>query len=222
MSEDVDFETTTSFDKKEFAKRIKDYFVKNVQYGSVSVHVPGRNIDRIELRFPVLYELGLSDHESENLIVKVEVNPTQEVYPVESHVLSRDRFSFVISRYDAPTLMAGKMIACLERVWERKGVQVKGRDYYDLIWYMQKGIIPNVVRLSASPQHYTIEEAFKKISEKVENIKPKDLLADLGALFENVEFPQRWVATFKEQFWQLYRRYQINAQPPPSEGGAEG
>jgi predicted nucleotidyltransferase component of viral defense system len=207
MSEDVDFETTDPFDKKNFANLISEYFIKNVQHRRFRAHVPGQGIERIELRFPVLHELGLSTHEVENLIVKVEVNQIKEIYPTEWKPISKDRFSFVIRHYDLPTLMAGKMIACLERVWEKRGVKVKGRDYYDLLWYMQRGIIPSAARLLGAKQPYTIKEAFEKLSQKMEKIKESDLLADLGPLFENMEFSKRWVSTFKEQFAQCLRTY---------------
>lgn len=209
MSEDVNFETTELFDKQEFANQIRDYFVKNIQYRGFTTHVPGINISRVELRFPVLYELGLSEHERENLIIKVEVNQIQGAYPTEIKTIAKDRFSFVIRHYDLPTLMAGKMLACLERVWRKKGVSIKGRDYYDLIWYMQKGVMPNSERLANGIRKYTIKDAFEKISENVSKIKSKDLLMDLGALFENVEFIHRWVDIFQQEFVQLYQKYQF-------------
>lgn len=208
MSEDIDFETIQPFDKKKFADDIQNYFQKHLLLETVSVHVPGRNIERIELRFPVLFQLRLSSHEEENLIVKVEVNPIQKSFPTEFVTFSKDRFSFVIRHYDLPTLMAGKMLACLERIWKKKGVKMKGRDYYDLIWYMQKGIIPNEKRLADSKRSYSIAEAFSEIKKKATEIKPSDLLVDLAPLFENMEFPKRWVMTFHEQFTNLLKRYQ--------------
>ena len=208
MSEDVDFETTGPFDKHRLARDLEAYFKKKVQVGSLTTHVPGRGVNRVELRFPVLRQLGLSTHESENLIVKVEVNPTSHHYPVGLKTVAMDRFSCVIRHYDLPTLMAGKMLACLERVWEKKGVKVKGRDYYDLIWYMQKEIVPNAERLADAAKKYTIQDAFEEIHKKVEQIKPIDLLADLGVLFENRDFPRRWVGTFREQFMSRYEQYE--------------
>lgn len=208
MSEDIDFETTQPFDKNKFANQIKDHFQKHLMFAAISTHVPGKNIERVELRFPILYKLGLSTHEKENLIVKVEVNPIQESYPTEFMTLAKDRFSFVIRHYDLPTLMAGKILACLERVWEKKGIKVKGRDYYDLIWYMQKGILPNANRLAQAKQAYGIQEAFLALNTKIEKIKPSDLLADLRPLFENAEFPKKWVAIFKKEFQSLYKHYQ--------------
>ncbi|MBI2981697.1 MAG: nucleotidyl transferase AbiEii/AbiGii toxin family protein [Deltaproteobacteria bacterium] len=207
MSEDVDFETPDSFNKKDFSHEIGNYFSKSIQFDRVSVHAPGKGISRVELRFPVLRDLGLSTHESENLIIKVEVNPTKQIYPTELKTVSEDRFSFVIRHYDLPTLMAGKMIACLERVWEKRGIKVKGRDYYDLIWYMQKGIIPNASRLARTARRYTVKQAFEELDRKVKKIRSGDLLADLEPLFENLGFPKRWTLSFHEQFQALYEGY---------------
>lgn len=207
MSEDIDFETTAIFDKKGFADAITKTFAKQYLYPLLTTHIPGKNIGRIELRFPVLFKLGLSPHEDENLIVKVEVNLVKKSYPTEFKTLAKDRFSFVIRHYDLPTLMAGKMLACLNRVWIKKGVQIKGRDYYDLLWYMQQGIRPNADRLADAKQSYSVQDAFEKLSEKSEAIQERDLLADLEPLFENNRFAEKWVATFKQQFRQYRQKY---------------
>lgn len=207
MSEDIDFETTTPFDKKKFADAISDYFAKHHQYPLLTAHVPGKGIERIELRFPVLFELGLSPHAAENLMIKVEVNSIEKSYPTELKLLAKDRFSLVIRHYDLPTLMAGKMLACLNRVWVKKGAQIKGRDYYDLLWYMGQGIRPNADRLADAKRPYSVQEAFETLSEKIETIKERDLLTDLIPLFENNRFAEQWVSTFKSQFRQLYQKY---------------
>ena len=208
MSEDVDFETTESFDKKQFAKDIQHHFNK-MGYKELKTFTPGSGINRVELRFPVLYQLSLSSHESENLNVKVEVNPTDKKYPTEPRTISEDRFSFVIRHYDLPTLMAGKMAACLERVWVKgkTGIKIKGRDYYDLLWYMQKGIMPNADRLKDTRGQYTVSGAFTKLDEIISKIKSSDLAADLNPLFEDGRFVQRWIATFPEEFALLRGKY---------------
>lgn len=206
MSEEIDFETTTPFDKKQFAHDVSQHFQQKIQYRNMCAVTPGASLQRIELKFPLLHTLGLSQHEAANLIVKVEVNQTQHVYPTAVKTVSQDRLSFIIRHYDLPTLMAGKMCACLHRVWEKRGVIVKGRDYYDLVWYMQKAILPNRERLAASGTQ-TIGGAFEEIRAKVHTIKPAHLVADLEILFENSVFPRRWAATFSEEFEQLYQQY---------------
>lgn len=196
MSEDVDFETTESFDKKKFAKDIQNHFNK-MGYKELKTFTPGSGVNRVKLRFP------------ENLNVKVEVNPTDKKYPTEPRTISEDRFSFVIRHYDLPTLMAGKMAACLERVWEKgkTGIKIKGRDYYDLLWYMQKGVMPNADRLENTRGQYTVSGAFAKLDEIISKIKSGDLAADLNSLFEDGRFVQRWVAAFPEEFALLREKY---------------
>ena len=53
---------------------------------------------------------------------------------------------FSVKVYDPPSLFAGKMHAVLCRGW---GTRVKGRDWYDLVWYLSKRppVTPNLVLL---------------------------------------------------------------------------
>ena len=46
--------------------------------------------------------------------------------------------------YDLPSLFAGKLHALLCRKWKNR---VKGRDFYDYIWYLSRGIAPNLAHL---------------------------------------------------------------------------
>ena len=46
--------------------------------------------------------------------------------------------------YDLPSLFAGKLHALLCRKWKNR---VKGRDYYDYLWYLAHGVGPNLPHL---------------------------------------------------------------------------
>ncbi len=48
--------------------------------------------------------------------------------------------------YDLPSLMSGKLHAVLCRKWQNR---VKGRDWYDLVWYAGRNIHPNLPHLAA-------------------------------------------------------------------------
>ena len=48
--------------------------------------------------------------------------------------------------YDLPSLFAGKLHAVLCRNWQSR---VKGRDYYDLVWYVGRRIPVNLAHLEA-------------------------------------------------------------------------
>ena len=59
--------------------------------------------------------------------------------------------------YDGPSLFAGKMHALLCRGWSR----VKGRDLYDFLFYLSKGIALNMPHLKAKivASHYIPQDA---------------------------------------------------------------
>ena len=83
------------------------------------------------VRFPgLLHDLGLSGHREEALSVKLEVDARPpsgaalETTVVRRHVLLR------IQHHDRASLLAGKLHAILQRPYP------KGRDFYDLIWYL--------------------------------------------------------------------------------------
>jgi hypothetical protein len=97
------------------------------------------------VRFPgLLHDLGLSGRREEALSVKIEVDTHPpagailETSIVRRHVLLR------IQHHDRSSLLAGKLHAILHRPYP------KGRDFYDLIWYLSDRAWPppNLVLLN--------------------------------------------------------------------------
>jgi len=78
----------------------------------------------------LLFEIGLSPHRSEAISIKIEIdtNPPAganlETSVVRRHCLLN------LQHYDKGSLLAGKLHALLTRKY------VKGRDVYDLVWYL--------------------------------------------------------------------------------------
>ncbi len=90
-----------------------------------------KTVQNAFVRFPgLLFDLGLSPHKDEALAVKIEVDthPPQgaglETTLVRLHVLLN------LHHHDKASLLAGKLHALLQRPY------LKGRDLYDLIWYI--------------------------------------------------------------------------------------
>jgi predicted nucleotidyltransferase component of viral defense system len=209
LSEDLDFESLESISLEKTAKIISEWFSRE-KFEKVEISTQSsENINRILVKFPVLFELGLTNNDNEKLHVKVEINtePSGE-YETLLTPYSRGQYSMLVKHYDLPTLMAGKMVACLERTFRKgkTGVDIKGRDYYDLIWYMQKEIKPNPARLKDASEGYTIDEAFKALDSKVLDISKRDLLIDLEPLFPNQKFIEEWCENFQE----FYKRFRKN------------
>jgi len=69
--------------------------------------------------------------------IKLEVDRVPPLgFETEEKLLLRP-FSFYVKCFTPPSLFAGKMHALLFRKWQKR---VKGRDWYDLEWYIKKGV----------------------------------------------------------------------------------
>jgi predicted nucleotidyltransferase component of viral defense system len=71
-----------------------------------------------------------------NIKIKIEVDTQPPLgFETEEKLLIRP-FSFYVKCFTLPDLFAGKMHALLFRKW---GKNVKGRDWYDMEWYIKRG-----------------------------------------------------------------------------------
>lgn len=74
---------------------------------------------------------------SKNIKIKIEVDTQPPLgFSTEPRLLLLP-FSFMVKCYTLPDLFAGKMHAFLFRNWKNR---VKGRDWYDLEWYVRNNI----------------------------------------------------------------------------------
>lgn len=99
------------------------------------------------LRFPgILYETGLSPHRDQVLAVKIDVDTNPPAGAVARTRLVRRHVSLRLWHHDRASLLAGKVHAVLRRPF------AKGRDVYDLAWYLSnpEWPQPNLELLSAT------------------------------------------------------------------------
>lgn len=74
---------------------------------------------------------------SPGIKIKLEVDREPPLgFETEEKLLLRP-FSFYVKCFTLPNLFSGKMHALLFRNWKQR---VKGRDWYDLEWYIKKGV----------------------------------------------------------------------------------
>lgn len=101
------------------------------------------------LGFPgLLADLGLSAQRSESLSIKVEVDTRPPAGAVLETTLVRRHLILRLQHHDRASLLAGKLHALLARPF------LKGRDVYDLIWYLSapNWPAPNLTLLNAALQ----------------------------------------------------------------------
>lgn len=192
LSEDLDFvDLYKKINIKQLAKDIEKYFKHNTDLNlKTSIQK-----FRIYLKFPLLKELNLSKAgETDLLFLKIEIFKEFDFcsdYQIQIIPLMKFNKSILIKTFDLSTLMSTKIMAILHRKWEKMGkdgkvlVRVKGRDYFDLMWYLSKNITPN---LSCIKGIKTKEELKEKLKKLIENIDQRSVYIDLEQFIEDEKF----------------------------------
>lgn len=91
----------------------------------------------------IVKQAGIQSNRDIKIKIEVDRLPPQK-FETEEKLLIRP-FSFYVKCFTQPCLFAGKMHALLFRKWKNR---VKGRDWYDLEWYIRKGIPLNILHFS--------------------------------------------------------------------------
>lgn len=150
-SEDLDFALEVNSELYDFRSYIREV-QKDLETQGYEIGLKVSDQKMVQsafIRFPGLpYELKLSPHQDEVFAVKLEVdtNPpagaTTETSLVRRHVLLN------LHHHDRASLLAGKLHAIMQRPY------LKGRDLYDLIWYLGDSSwpTPNLVLLNNALQ----------------------------------------------------------------------
>ncbi|HNR02621.1 MAG TPA: nucleotidyl transferase AbiEii/AbiGii toxin family protein [Anaerolineaceae bacterium] len=212
LSEDIDLDNRNQIDLSQLEEDLLYYFHTSIKYDQLTLktQIGERGIRRTTLKFPFLYALGLASQPDESLHVKVEISQHQQIAEIRKTPLILYGHSFVPSHFSLESMMAGKMIACLERSFQKgsTGIGIKGRDYYDLLWFMQQKVKPLEEKLANDGKiPYTVQSAMLLLKEKVESIRMGDLAADLLPLFEQRAFIEAWLEGFKEYFRDSLKSY---------------
>ncbi len=99
-----------------------------------------------------LLNIGVGEKLSRNfpgnqrIIIKLELETNTPPFAsteVKTHLLPTP---FQVRLYDLPSLFAGKIHALLFRNWKSR---VKGRDFYDFVWYLSRDVPVNIQHLEA-------------------------------------------------------------------------
>ena len=211
LSEDIDLDNSNGIDLSNLENDLLTFFRSNIGYADVTAktQIGEWGVRRTTLKFPILYALGLTSHANEPLHLKVEVSQHKQISIVRQTPVLLFGRSFVATHFSLETMMAGKMLACLERNFQKgEGAAIKGRDFYDLLWFMQQKIKPLEEKLANDGrQSYTIQSAMELLGEKIAEMKLSDLADDLLPLFEQRAFIEAWLEGFKANFSEYVKNY---------------
>ncbi len=205
---DLDIENDKEFQLIDFSQDLTKYFHETLKYPDFTLKIAG-NQRIIYLKFPVLSVIGLSTIPNESNILHIRIDLSQiktKVYQVEVSVKSISFLTTLIRHYSLPYLFAGKLAAILTRQTLEgtvKTARVKGRDYYDLIWFLEKNIIPDWKFLEAQTG-ISQQQAIDILDDKVKKLNAVVMKSDLLPFFDNISFIDQFVKNYQE----IYQKYQ--------------
>lgn len=217
MSVDLDFEVGQPVSDT-FLDTLKDevqnYFRETYNVGSELLTVKITKNRGITLQFQIGDELKIN-HPSKQVHVKIDLNHFSAPKTVtERRPLNRDQLSFVINTYNMSALMASKISAIFLRGTRGVGDALygeKGRDIYDLLWYMTKHIIPDLDYLIAKKIDVTdVRALFDKLTIRMNSVNDINLRQDLTPLFVNQIFIENWLKNWRESYLHLLEEYTID------------
>ncbi len=214
LSEDIDLDNSVGVDLSNFAFDLLNHLRANLLLPGVEVKDSvdlihdGNHVFRFLVKLPILHELGLSENPNDKLHIKIEISQHQQLSNAILTPVVKNGYSILINHWDESSLMAGKILACLNRSFRKgqTGIQYKGRDYYDLLWYMSRGAQPNKIKVVQESEYSNMKEVWLELQRRVVLIKPADIAQDLENLFMEQELAKIW----SKHMHALFDRYLEN------------
>lgn len=213
LSEDLDFDYDENIIGKNILGELEKYLkkeIKNKYYSELETKI--QSTIRLYLKFPFLKNFNLANEsESNKLYVKIETS--NELSPFAGYTLtpvSKYGFNFIAYNYDMPSLMSGKINALLFRVWFKESkdkenqIDIKGRDFYDLFWFLQKGIEPNWKMLEKTAGIKNKKELKDILIKRIKKVvTPQKLSYDLSNFISDNQF----VDDFSKNYLKIINKY---------------
>ena len=217
FSEDLDFsllEKNPSFELAPYLEGVKNEFaalgmqVTFIQKSKAAISA----IDSAFLKSETLWgellietnlpQLSLSQKPSIKIKLEVDTQPPL-LFETENKLLIKP-FSFYVNCFTLPNLFAGKMHALLFRKWKER---VKGRDWYDLDWYIKKGNPVNLAHLAEraresgdwSEPSLTKGQLHQLLIERIRSLDMNRVKEDVIRFIPNPQELDIWSPNYFEQ-----------------------
>jgi len=154
-------------------------------------------------------QLNLSIKPAIKIKIEVDTDPPL-VFETESLLLIKP-FSFYVNCFTLPDLFAGKMHAILFRKWKNR---VKGRDWYDLEWYIRNDVPLRLAHLyeRAKESGDWTEDAFSRaallelLEQRISSLDFEKVKEDIVRFIPDPEQLEIWSQTY---FLQLVRKIHL-------------
>ena len=147
----------------------------------------------------VLPQSGLDQIARVKIKIEVDTLPPPG-FATEEKLLLKP-FSFYVKCFTLPDLFAGKMHALLFRKW---GTNVKGRDWFDLEWYIRKGVMLHLDHFVERARDsgdwlkttMTPKELRQLLNERIESVDMVRVKADISRFIPDPKVLDIWSAGY--------------------------
>ena len=189
FSEELDFalENADGYEPEAWLKKLKS----DLAFAGFDVSVKWNDRSTVHKAWikigQLLHDAGLDAMKDQKLSIKLEIDTRPPAGARSERTLITRHAMLSIRHYDLPSLMAGKIHALLTRKY------AKGRDWYDLLWYLGKRppVMPNREQLQ-NALHQTQGECAmdarlwkRHLAESLEHLDDSALAADAGPFLEH-------------------------------------
>lgn len=155
---------------------------------------------KIEVPEPLVESIGKND----SLKIKIEIDTAPPAgFQTEAKTLLQP-IPFSVVTYKEPDLFAGKLHAILQRAWQGR---VKGRDYYDFVWYIGRGTPVRLAHLEqrlrqtggwTKGKAMTLKDLHELLLEKFGSIDFDQAKADIRPFIKDPDSLALWSKEFFE------------------------
>lgn len=208
LSEDLDFDLKKPINVTELKNSVETHFKTEFMYEDLLTSVLQKD-RQLLLKFPVLRDLGLATQsESDLLYVKIDLSPmASDIFGENTTLKSINNFNYLVTHYDLPSLMANKIVTVLTRqrfLGKENTKVIKGRDYFDLLWFLNKNTIPNMARVNdLLKSSYSIPGLLNLLDEKVKmatTISKQYFKQDLTPFVDNPLILDGYLESFETNY----------------------
>lgn len=139
--------------------------------------------------------------------IKIEVDTRPPLGFATEEKLLLKPFSFYVKCFALPDLFAGKMHALLFRKWKGR---VKGRDWYDMEWYIKKGVKLNLDHLLMrardtgdwKKRSITKEQFVELLQNKIQSVSFNRIREDVARFLRDSSAIEIWSPKYFEDMVQ--------------------
>ena len=204
---DVDFDLTSYFpvlekEVRAFGLNLKvEEKYKNTDSDIKSAFLKGNTKGHL-LLFYANDDFSSGVNRDEILRIKFEVDTNPPGGAGYEHRYSLQPAPYEVTLYDLPSLFAGKVHAVLCRGWKNR---VKGRDLYDFVFYIQRGVMLNLENLKQKliqseawkeGDELSLEEVKRMLCERFDNIDFEKAKDDVRDFIKDKDSLDIWSSSF--------------------------